>query len=192
MTEGLRCGRGDAEAMWLEGNETRLEDEWEETEKFRIHNVTVRFSCETSTGPWAPANKISHHLSVRETALNRFLRVAHPTQTCCTTLCDLRGKDKHSIGKRSPKLKFPAQRIFLACVCVWSVFMCISMHMRTQTLGSSCLPPLLIDKGWQWLGKRRYLVACVGREHTLHGLDSPCKKWSKTFHLKCQLHKRAN
>lgn len=53
--------------------------EWEGTKKFRIHNVTVEFSGEILDGPWAGANKICHHLSVREAASNRFLHIPLPS-----------------------------------------------------------------------------------------------------------------
>lgn len=54
------------------------------TKKFRIHNVTVEFSGEILDGPRAGANKICHHLSVREAASNRFLHITSPTHTGLT------------------------------------------------------------------------------------------------------------
>lgn len=40
-------------------------------EEERRRGAAVKFSGETLAGPAAPANNIYHHLSVRETALNR-------------------------------------------------------------------------------------------------------------------------
>lgn len=93
MTEGLRCkggGWGDMETLWSVGAGMGSGDKWEETKKFRLHNVKAKFSGEICTGPWALANKICHHLSVRETALNRFLHIILPPHTgLWATLCDL-------------------------------------------------------------------------------------------------------
>lgn len=170
MTEGLKCGGGgwgDTEAAWFEGAEMGSGDRWEETKKFRIHNVTVKFSGEICTGPQALANKICHHLSVRETALNRFLHITLPPHTGLMRYsmwsrrkrgntkygCVLLAKDHLEKVKKkkngeiyfphffimffSNRVTFPAQFMFVS-VCV-CVFKHVYLHENTASRQQ--LPP---------------------------------------------------
>lgn len=163
---------------WRQGDLKKLkwdwktdEREWEGTKKFRIHNVTVEFSGEILDGPWAGANKICHHFSVREAALNRFLHIPLPSsRTQAYTMWSVRKRGnnkyrwvilaqdhlksvKYATKKKSPSCFWVSflysVRAILMFICVCVCTHCyICMHMRIQPPGSSCFPQLLIDKGW--------------------------------------------